>query len=443
VIPLVSTAVMRECDAREVARRGVDALVEAAGTAVAAQAHRMLGSLYGRRVGVLVGPGLNGADGRVAGALLQARGCKVDLISVAGQPRELRGYDLVIDAAFGLGCTRPYEAPLVSAGTKVLAVDLPSGVDADTGAVLGRPLTANVTLALGALKFAHVDGDATRVVGQLRFASLGIETPNESALIVDADLGGYVIGRRDDHKWTHALSVLAGTPPMPGAAALVCLGALSAGASMVRLESMGKIAKLVSLPPEVVRVRGPQVDPRSKCVVAGPGLGTKSGEWLRERLSDVAMTIVLDADALTPRMIELAHRAPRVLTPHAKEFERLGGEVVNGRRIASVRRLAAQTGCVVLLKGPLTIISTPEGRLRVVNSGTSALATAGTGDILAGMIGAAIARGHDPLDAAALSAHLHGRAGSRLSPYESATSLPSAVTEILATLASAASRIPA
>src|SRR5450631_1879040 len=105
---------MRECDARTVARRGVDALVDAAGTAVAVQAHQMLGGLYGRRVGVLVGPGLNGADGRVTGAQLRARGCKVDLISVATQPRELRGYELVIDAAFGLGCTRPYEAPRVS-----------------------------------------------------------------------------------------------------------------------------------------------------------------------------------------------------------------------------------------------------------------------------------------------------------------------------------------
>jgi hydroxyethylthiazole kinase-like uncharacterized protein yjeF len=154
------------------------------------------------------------------------------------------------------------------------------------------------------------------------------------------------------------------------------------------------------------------------------------------------MTTVLDADALTPRMIELAHLAPRVLTPHAKEFERLGGEVMNGQRIAGVRSLAAQTGCVVLLKGPITIISTPEGHVRVVDSGTSALATAGTGDVLAGMIGAAIARGHDPLDAAALSAHLHGRAGSRLSVYETATSLPRAVTEILVALTSTVSRIP-
>jgi NAD(P)H-hydrate epimerase len=431
VIPLVSSAVMRECDAREVARRGVQTLVRAAGVRVAHEAHQMLGSLYGSRVCALVGPGLNGADGRVAAGSLRARGSLVDVVSVANQPAELRGYDLVIDAAFGLGCTRPYVAPHLGAGTKVLAVDLPSGVDADTGAVLGRPLHADVTLALGALKFAHVDGDASAYAGELRFAGLGIVVPLDNALIVDDDLDAYVMEQLDDHKWTHAISVLAGSPRMPGAAVLVCSGALSAGASMVRLESKGEVASLVALPVEVVRVRGPEVDPRSRCVVAGPGLGTKSGPWLHERLNDTALTTVFDADALTPEVVSLPRHAPRVLTPHAGEFERLSGAALGAQRIVAARKLAQATDCVVLLKGPRTIIASPDGRIRVVNSGTSALATAGSGDVLSGMIGAAIARGHEALDAAALSAHLHGRAGAQLTPYQSSYALADAVRQVL------------
>jgi len=431
VIPLVSSRVMRECDARAVAERGVDALVEAAGTAVAAVARQLLGSSYGRRVAVLVGPGLNGADGRVAARRLQERGAKVEVITVARQPREVRGFDLVIDAAFGLGCSRPYDAPVVAGSTIVLAVDLPSGVDADGGQVLGHPLRADVTLALGALKYAHVDGHASTYVGQLQFASLGIVAPKDDAMIEDADLTGFVRRRDDDHKWTHAMSVLAGSPSMPGAAALVCAGALCAGASMVRLESRGKIAKLVQLPPEVVRFLGPGIDQRSRSLVAGPGLGNNASPWLKERLQNLTMGVVLDADALVPEMLELANGRGWIATPHKKEFERLSGVVLDSKRVEAARTLSSASGCVILLKGPTTLIASPNGRVRVVNSGTNALATAGSGDVLSGIIGAALARGHDPLDAAALSAHLHGLAGARLSVYETAAALTTNVTRVL------------
>jgi len=433
MIPLVSIEVMRDCDRRAVERHGVDTLVRRAGVAVAAQARQMLGTLYGRRVAVLVGPGLNGADGRVAARTLRGRGCRVDVVTVAQQPHEFSRYDLVIDAAFGLGCRRDYVAPRVTPGTRVLAVDLPSGVDADTGRILGQPLAADVTLALGALKFAHVDGPATKYVGELRFAGLGIEAPLDSALITDHDFEHYFRGHHDDHKWSHAVSVLAGSTLMPGAASLVCQGALCAGASMIRLESFGKVAKSLALPPEVVRVREASIDPRSRSVVAGPGLSVDAASWLRDRLKDLEVAAVLDADALTPEVVTLAARAPRVLTPHVGEFERLGGEI-SAQRITAVRSLAAQSGSVVLLKGPTTVISSEDGRLRIVNAGTPALATAGTGDVLAGMIGAALARGHEPLDAAALSAHLHARAGAALLPYQGASALAGAVTGVLSHL---------
>ena len=430
MIPLVSVEMMRDCDRRAVERHGVDTLVRRAGVAVAAQARQMLGTLYGRRIAVVVGPGLNGADGRVAARTLRARGSLVDVVTVAQQPHDFSHHDLVIDAAFGLGCRRDYVAPRVTPGTRVLAVDLPSGVDADTGRILGRPLAADVTLALGALKFAHVDGPATQYVGELRFADLGIEAPLDSALITDHDLAHYVRGHPDDHKWRHPVSVLAGSTLMPGAASLVCQGALCAGASMIRLESFGKVAKSLALPPEVVRVREAGIDPRSRSVVAGPGLGADAASWLRDRLKDLDTASVLDADALTPQLVTLAARAPRVLTPHIKEFERLGSEITP-QRIAAVRSLAARTGSVVLLKGPITVISSEDGRLRIVNAGTPALATAGTGDVLAGMIGAALARGHEPLDAAALSAQLHARAGAALLPYQGASALAGAVGAVL------------
>ncbi len=158
MIPILTSSAMREADARATSSRGVDAPVALAGTAVALAAQRLLGRCYGARVAVVAGPGLNGADGRVAARWLQQRGAQVDLWDVAYAPSALVGYDLVVDAAFGLGCSRPYVAPAVPSSTRVLALDLPSGVDADTGELLGSPMRASVTLALGALKPANLVG---------------------------------------------------------------------------------------------------------------------------------------------------------------------------------------------------------------------------------------------------------------------------------------------
>jgi hydroxyethylthiazole kinase-like uncharacterized protein yjeF len=187
-----------------------------------------------------------------------------------------------------------------------------------------------------------------------------------------------------------------------------------------------------------VHARDESVEKRCRCVVAGPGLGEGAVSWLRDPLDDVEVPVVLDADGLDRSLIADCHRSeqPWVLTPHDGEFERLTGESVGANRFESVRSLARATGCTVLLKGPTTVIADPEGRLRVVRSGTPALATAGSGDVLAGVIGATIARGHPPLDGAALGAHLHGRAGAALAPYAQASHLPDAITDILRTIAS-------
>ncbi|MBW4077910.1 MAG: NAD(P)H-hydrate dehydratase [Acidobacteria bacterium] len=424
---------MRTEDATAVARRGADSLVRVAGTAVALTAKDMLGSCYARRVAVVVGPGLNGADGRVAAGWLSTRGAKVDVIEVQHQPALLRGYDLVIDAAFGLGCSRPYVAPEITSGTKVLAVDLVSGVDADTGDILGSPLSADVTLALGALKYAHLTGPSAALMGTLRFAGLDIVSSYRDGLMEDRDLVGMVVHEHDDHKWSHAVSALCGSPLMPGAADLVVRGAIAGGASMVRLESNGMIGDLVRLPSEVVRVDDALVDPRSKVVVAGPGLGRDATQWLRSRLDQVRAPVILDADGLHQELFlqRDRDRAPWLLTPHEGEFQRITHSSVPANRIDAVRSLAQESGCVVLLKGPITLLCDPNGTLRVVNSGTPALATAGSGDVLAGLISGAVARGHDVLSAGALSAHLHGRAAARLAPYAPASALLVEIPKIL------------
>ncbi len=436
MIPLLTASQMRDADALAVKARGTDALVAAAGTAVALEAQSMLGSCYGSRVAVVVGPGLNGDDGRVAAAWLRSRGAKVDVIDTADQPSQLSGYALVIDAAFGLGCSRPYRAPSVTGATLVLAVDLPSGVDSDTGGLLGQPLSADVTMALGALKPAHVTGPAAELCGQLRFAGLGIVTQFDDGLMEDRDLSALVQREPSDHKWTHAIQVLAGSSLMPGAADLVVRGALAAGASMIRLTSRGDVAELIDLPAEVVRSEDPVLEKRSRCVVAGPGLGADAVEWLRDRLVDVVVPVVLDADGLDRSLIpsDTANAQRWVLTPHEGEFVRLTGEALPENRLEAVRALARDTGCVVLLKGPTTLIADRDGRVRVVRSGTPTLATAGSGDVLSGVIGATIARGHDPLEAAALGAHLHGRAGAALGVYDSASDIPTALGDIIAAL---------
>jgi hydroxyethylthiazole kinase-like uncharacterized protein yjeF len=433
MIPILSSSEMRDADARAVGEIGVDALVNAAGTAVGLTAASMLESCYGARVAVIVGPGLNGSDGRVSARWLRSRGARVDIIEVAAQPASLDRYNLVIDAAFGLGCSRPYVAPQVGHNTPVLAVDLPSGVESDTGEILGSPLVARVTLALGALKTAHLTGPSAALVGELRFAGLGIVNEFDDGLIEDSDLASLISISSDDHKWVHAVEAFVGSPLMPGAAELVVRGALAGGASMIRLASRGDISGSVRLPPEVVHGIEMTADRRCRAVVAGPGLGFDAASWLRERLADVEVPVVLDADGLDLSLLASAPApgGPWILTPHDGEFARLTGRAVPANRIEAVRSLARDTGCVVLLKGPTTILAHPNGTLRVVMSGTPALATAGSGDVLAGLIAATIARGHDALNAGALAAHLHGRAGARLGVYAPSSDLPGEVREIL------------
>ncbi len=417
---------------------------------MAVNALQMLGGGYGRRVVVIAGRGNNGADGRVAGQILERRGARVQIVG-AGTAASLGPADLVVDAAYGTGFHGEYAAPETEPGTRVLAVDIPSGVQGDTGRAAGSPLAAERTVTFVALKPGLLQGDGARLAGRVTVADIGLP-PGSSAISVmeDADVTGLLAPRpRDDNKWSAAVLVVAGSPGMVGAASLCARAAYRSGAGMVRLGVPG--AGLAGAPTsEAVSVDLPAtgwsaeaLDVASRCavVVVGPGLGrdqsTAAEVW--RMVHDSPVPVVVDADGLFAlgRLEDVLPRragpsADIVLTPHDGEYRRLAGQSPGPDRVDAARRLATASGAVALLKGSTTTVADPGGRVLVGTSGSAKLATAGTGDVLSGVIAAFIARGVRPLEAAALAAHVHGRAGGR-GPEEGlmAGDLPELVSAVL------------
>jgi len=413
----------------------VDELIGRAASAVARVAMEMLGGTYGRRVVVVAGPGNNGNDGRVAAQLLTRRGIRCAVLDAA----EVSGgvvppCDLVIDAAYGTGFRGDYVFPDVGAAP-VLAVDVPSGVFGLTGQVGGSPAAADVTVTFAAIKPGLLFGEGAGLAGTVLIADIGLDVSVASAhLVDDADVSNWVPPRRATaHKWQHAVSVVAGSPGMTGAAALVCGAALRAGSGYVRLSVPGATATSSGVPVEAVEILAttspsedvPTVDDairaalvgidRCAAVVVGPGLGrsSQSRAVVRSIVESVAVPLVVDGDGLrllgpNPASLLAHRRGPTILTPHDGEFAELSGEEPPADRIAAVRQLSSQTNCVVLLKGPTTVVANPDGEVLLVRSGDERLATAGTGDVLSGIIAAHLALGAEPLRAAAAAAHLHG-----------------------------------
>lgn len=433
MIPICTVAEMREADARAVAAQGGDALVARAGVVVGRVVAERLDRVYGTRVVVVVGTGLNGADGRIAGKYLADRGAKVEYVTVP--LARIHRADVVIDAVVGVGVNRPLVMPVVPDDALVVAVDIPSGIDPDTGEIRGEPLVADITVAMGALKYAHILEPSARYCGDVVVATLDIPAPMSCAMVEDDDLADVIRTQRDDHKWHHALAVGAGSTMMAGAASLVCRAAAVCGASMIRLMSPSPLGGEFAWPEEVVREATPVIDPRCRAVVIGPGIGRSDDA---QRFADLLVAsatvpLVIDADAIDRDRI-VAHRAsPIVVTPHAGELQRVI-EAPSGSPINDARRAARELGATVLLKGPVTVVAQPDGVTRIVTSGTPALATAGTGDVLSGVIGALLARGLEPLEAASLGAHLHGLAGALLAPYATASEMDGALRRILGEL---------
>jgi hydroxyethylthiazole kinase-like uncharacterized protein yjeF len=455
MLPIVTPEEMRVIDAW--APDSPEVLIGRAGGAVARAAVRMLGGTYGRTVLILVGPGNNGADGRVAGQRLAERGVTVTIVdaSVARNlPAEaIDRADLVIDAAYGTGFHGSWEPPDVG-DTPVLAVDIPSGVDALTGQTTGVVLAATRTVTFAALKPGLLMQPGSSLAGTLEVADIGLEVDSAKAhLVQHSDVAEWWPRRSlDAHKWQAALRIIAGSQSMTGAAVMASHSAMRAGAGMVQLSVPGQLAPQASS--EVVQRILPRVGwakealhslERFHAVVIGPGLGRDDDTMVetREFSIQVPLPTLIDGDALFalawnadgPAALLRNRTAPTVLTPHDGEYKLLTGAAPVADRLVATRRLAADTGCVVLLKGPATVVSEPHGRTLVVTAGDSRLATAGTGDVLAGIIGALLAAGVPALEAAAAGAWVHGHAARRGPAHGLvASDLADLVPDVVATL---------
>ena len=448
MIPILTPDEMGAVDAA--APDPVEVLIERAGAAVAHHALDLLQGAYGRRVIVLAGKGNNGADGRSAARRLRRRGVRVEEIDAKAAPPTLTAVDLVIDAAYGTGFRGEHHAPDVS-GAPVLAVDIPSGIDGTTGEERGRALRAVRTVTVAALKPGLVLEPGRSRAGRVVVADIGLEVAMTAAAAVEVDdVAGWLPYRpATAHKWSASVLAIAGSAGMTGAGHLVAAAAQRAGAGMVRLGSPG-VADDPARPTEAVGLELPQVGwagavldaaPRFQALVIGPGLGTAAPTQaaILDLLAGCDRPAVVDGDGLTALgrdVARLVNRgAPTVLTPHDREYERLAGRRPDRDRLAAARSLAAEAGSVVLLKGPTTVVAAPGGEVRVVADGDARLATAGTGDVLSGTIGALLARAVPPLEAAAAGAWLHACAGAA-GPAEGlvASDLVDALPSVLAEL---------
>lgn len=410
----------------------VDVLIDRAGAAVASAALDLLGGAYGRRVVVLAGKGNNGADGRAAAERLRRRGVRVRVVDAADAPSTLPPGDLVIDAAYGTGFRGAFTPPSVAAGTPVLAVDIPSGVHGLTGVAAGRPLRAVRTITFAALKPGLLLADGPELAGEVEVVDIGLDVSSaRTRLVDDADVWAWLPSpRRDTHKWKAAVWLVAGSPGMTGAAHLAARAAQRAGAGYVRLSSPG-IDDDPQRPTEVVGHPLPATGwdhdvldglGRFAALAIGPGLGLSDGSVraVHTLAARADIPLVVDGDGLTAlgkdvQGVLAGRRAPVVLTPHDGELARLEGDVDDPDRIEATRAIAATSGAAILRKGSTTIVADPDGRVLLAAAGDARLASAGTGDVLTGIVAALLAQGLEPIRAAAAAAHLHGRAG-RLGP---------------------------
>lgn len=424
--PILTAAAMREAEAACAVRgTSLSDLMELAGAAVADTAWRISA---GAPILILCGPGNNGGDGYVAARLLAARGAAVRVAALAdpatGLARAARtGWNgpvetidsglapapLIVDALFGVGLSRPIAPELAAAiarfsDRRVLAVDVPSGIDGDGGADWMPSLRADVTLALGALKPAHVLLPTAPACGRVLLAPIGIAADKAVRTLPRAQTA---VPEASAHKFTRGM-VLVCAGPMRGAAGLAASAALRAGAGYVVLGDSER-APLSALITESDAQFGKRLDdPRVGAIVIGPGFPA-GDELLRgvEAALDSGKPLVLDAaaiDAALPRLSGTPRKA--ILTPHEGEFARAFPQLC-GSKIDKAKAAAMRTQAVVIYKGADTVIAAPDGRVVAAWPGCPWLATAGTGDVLAGACGAMLARGGDAFDAAVAAVGWH------------------------------------
>lgn len=407
-------------------------LMQRAAAGLATTCARLLGRTYGARVVLLVGRGNNGGDALYAGARLAARGANVRAVLVADHCHEpglaaLRrsggqvvdevpsDADLVVDGILGIGGRGGLRDRALAAvrhlppAAWVVAVDVPSGVDASTGEVEGAAVEADVTVTFGALKSGLLVDPGAAYAGVVELVDLGLDLPASTVEVLQAGDVAELLpepGRETDKYRRGVVGVAAGSAQYTGAAVLCVGGAVRGGAGMVRY---------VGAAEDLVRARWPEAvvgEGRVQAWAVGSGGGGDAGDRLARAARD-GVPLVVDADALAAYAAQRPD-APALLTPHAGELARLVGvdrAEVEAQRLHHAGAAARDLGAVVLLKGSTTLTAHPDGRVRVNPTGTPELATAGSGDVLAGLAGALLAGGLDPFDAGSVAAWLHGLAG--------------------------------
>ncbi|MFD4629969.1 NAD(P)H-hydrate dehydratase [Streptomyces sp. NPDC058284] len=442
---------VRESERTLMAQGPEGVLMQRAAAGLAAECARLLGRVYGARVTLLVGSGDNGGDALYAGARLARRGAGVSAVLLAPERTHPGGLAalraaggavvdageeraegvvararLVVDGIVGIGGRgglRERAARLVAAAREatVVAVDLPSGVDADTGEVPGDAVRADVTVTFGAYKPGLLIDPGREYAGTVRLVDIGLELPDgecqvEALQFADVARLLPVPGGESDKYRRGVVGVVAGSARYPGAAVLAVAGALRGGAGAVRYVGPAADAVIARFPETLVSAGPPSKAGRVQAWVVGPGIGDDE-----ERLRDVVdadVPVLIDADGLRlagERAVR-ARRAPTLLTPHAGEAAALLGadrEQVEAGRLSAVRELAGRYGATALLKGSTTLVASARGPVRVNPTGTAWLATAGSGDVLSGLAGSLLAAGLTARDAGSVGAYLHGLAGRR------------------------------
>lgn len=453
-LPLVTAAAMRSAEAAAIAA-GTQALTLMERAAQAA-AHAILAHLPSRRATVLCGPGNNGGDGYGIAIALSAAGVAVTVAADAPPRREPAATmaarwtgpvvpldaappaPLIIDALFGIGLDRPLDSASQRAidrlrgHGRVVAIDIVSGLHADRGTALGQPLAAELTIAFAAPKAGHLLADGPRHSGRLAVVDIGV--PVETAMML-IDRPRLIGPAPDAHKYDRGwVLMVEGKADHGGASSLAALAALRSGAGLVTIAGPG-----THLPAMAVMRRDDEEaanllnDRRLGSVIIGPGMlpDTRARGWLK-RLTWAGKPLVIDAGALR-LLAEEPVGAPSVLTPHEGEFTQMFGPIGDDR-IAAVQKAASITDAVVLLKGPTTVIAAPDGRVAINTHNSPWLATAGSGDVLAGIIAALLAQGQPLFEAACAASWLHGDAGRRMGPGRIADDLIAILPEVLAGL---------
>ena len=435
--------------------------------AIAIELRRRTAGVAGRRVCAVVGSGDNGGDALWAATLLRRRGVAVTAILLSPEHTHAPALsafrcaggrvvatvvpdtDLVIDGVVGIsgqGPLRPAAAEVFAAveafGIPVVAVDIPSGVDVTTGAITGPAVRAALTVTFGGLKPVHALADC----GRVELVDIGLDLPDTGLRGLDAaDVAAHwpVPGPHDDKYTQGVVGILAGSAQYPGAAILCTGAAVAATSGLVRYAGTAA-ADVTTHWPEVVIAPTAPAAGRVQAWVVGPGLGTDEAALMALTFAlNTDLPVIVDADGLTvlaahPHLVT-GRAAPTVLTPHAGEFARLAGEPPGQDRVAAARRLADAFGATVLLKGNVTVIagSGPNGTVFLNPAGGSWAATAGSGDVLSGIIGALLAAGVPPVEAAAAAAFVHARAANASAADPGPVSVPTSASRILTHIRSA------